>query len=119
MEQQKTKSFRELVVWQKARDLGVLVYKLTSKFPQSEIYGLTSQMRRAAISVSSNIAESYHRRSMKEKTQFLSIAYGSCSELASQIEISKHIFPDNPYENCERLLDEVSRMLNTMVRRPS
>lgn len=56
-----TKSFKELIVWQKARDLAVEIYKLTEKFPKSELYGLTSQMRRAAISISSNIAESYHR----------------------------------------------------------
>ena len=84
-----TKSFRDLIVWQKSRDLAVLTYKLTEKFPQSEIYGLTSQMRRAVISISSNIAESYHRFHKKEKNQFLAIAFGSGSELESQVDISK------------------------------
>ncbi len=87
-----TKSFKDLIVWQKARDLAVAVYKLTEQFPKSELYGLTSQMRRSAIS--SNIAESYHRFHNKEKKQFLSVAFASGSELESQIEIAKILFPD-------------------------
>jgi len=71
-----TKSFKDLIVWQKSRDLAVVVYKLTEQFPKSELYGLTSQMRRAVISISSNIAESYHRFHSKEKRQFLAIAFG-------------------------------------------
>ena len=57
-----TKSFKDLIVWQKSRDLAVVIYKLTESFPKSELYGLTTQMRRAVISISSNIAESYHRK---------------------------------------------------------
>ena len=83
-----TKSYKDLIVWQKSRDLAVVVYKLTEQFPKSELYGLTSQMRRAVISISSNIAESYHRFHSKEKRQFLAIAFGSGSELESQIEIA-------------------------------
>ena len=64
-------------------------YKLTDFFPKSELYGLTDQMRRAVISISSNIAESYHRFHRKEKQQFLSIAFSSGAELESQIEIAK------------------------------
>jgi len=65
-----TKSFKELVVWQKSRDLAVAIYKLTEQFPKSELYGLTNQMRRAAISISSNIAESYHRFHNKKNSNF-------------------------------------------------
>ena len=65
-----TKSFRDLIVWQKSRDLAVAIYRLTDKFPKSELYGLTSQMRRAVISISSNVAEGYHRFHPKEKKQF-------------------------------------------------
>jgi len=83
-----TKSFKDLIVWQKSKDLAVEIYKLTGEFPKSELYGLTSQMRRAFISISSNIAESYHRFHSKEKRQFLAIAFGSGSELESQIEIA-------------------------------
>ncbi|MEK7625622.1 MAG: four helix bundle protein [Patescibacteria group bacterium] len=98
-----TKSFRDLIVWQKSRDLAVIIYNITSQFPRSELYGLSSQMQRAVISISSNIAESYHRFHQKEKRQFLAIAFGSGSELESQIEISKILFPKIDYkgsENC-------------------
>ncbi len=111
----KTTSFRDLVVWQKSRDLAVLVYKLTEQFPKSELYGLISQMRRAVISISSNIAESYHRFHHKEKQQFLAIAFGSGSELESQIEIAKILFPDIDYKKIEKLLEEIMRILNTFL----
>ncbi len=83
-----TQSFRDLVVWQKSRDLAVKIYKITEDFPKSEVYGLTSQMRRAVISISSNIAESYHRFHYKEKQQFLAITFGSGSELESKTLIN-------------------------------
>jgi len=110
-----TKSFRDLVVWQKSRDLSVLIYKLTEKFPKSEIYGLTSQMRRAVISISSNIAESYHRFHKKEKNQFLSISFGSGSELESQIEIAKLLFPGLNYDKISSLLTEIMKILNSFL----
>ncbi|MBU6500835.1 MAG: four helix bundle protein [Patescibacteria group bacterium] len=111
----KTKSFKDLIVWQKARDLAVIVYELTEKFPRSELYGLTSQMRRAAISISSNIAESYHRFHSKEKNQFLAIAFGSGSELESQMEISKVLFPHLNYKGAGELLGDVMKILNNFL----
>ena len=111
-----TQSFKDLIVWQKARDLAVLIYKLTEQFPKSELYGLTSQMRRAAISISSNIAESYHRFHSKEKQQFLAIAFGSGSELESQMEIAKVLFPDLNYKQSEDLLLEVMKILNSFLK---
>src|SRR3989338_5739387 len=87
----KIKSFRDLIVWQKAKELGILIYRETESFPRSELYGLTSQMRRAAISISSNIAEGFKRNSNKEKIQFYTTAYGSLAELESQIEISRDL----------------------------
>src|SRR3989344_3165617 len=110
-----TKSFKDLIVWQKSRDLAVAVYKLTDNFPKSELYGLTSQMRRAAISISSNIAESYHRFHQKEKQQFLAIAFGSGSELESQIEIAKVLFPSPDYKKIEELLSESMKILNKFL----
>jgi len=98
-----TKSFRELIVWQKARDLAVEIYRLTEGFPKSELFGLTSQMRRAAISISSNIAESYGRFHRKDKDHFLVIAFGSGSELESQLEIAKILFPGLVYRKPEDL----------------
>ena len=113
---QKTANFKDLIVWQKARDLAVIVYRLTEDFPKSELYGLPSQMRRAAISISSNIAESYHRYGEKEKRQFIVIAFASGSELESQIEVSKIIFPKHQYDECLALLGEVLRILNVFLR---
>src|SRR3989338_6747687 len=105
-----TKTFKDLIVWQKSKDLAVEIYKLTGEFPKSELYGLTSQMRRAVISISSNIAESYHRFHHKEKQQFLSIAFGSGAELESQIEIAKVLFLSLDYKKTENLLLEVMKI---------
>lgn len=110
-----TQSFKDLIVWQKSRDLAVAIYKLTGSFPKSELYGLTSQIKRAAISISSNIAESYHRFHTKEKRQFLAIAFGSGSELESQIEIAKIIFPKLDYKKVNDLLVEVLKILNNFL----
>jgi four helix bundle protein len=110
-----TKSFKDLIVWQKSRDLAVAVYKLTESFPRSELYGLTNQMRRAAVSISSNIAESYHRFHIKEKNQFLYIAFGSGSELESQIEIAKILFPRLNYSETETLLLEIMKIFNNFL----
>ena len=111
----KTQSFRDLIVWQKSRDLAVAIYKLTDNFPKPELYGLTAQMRRAAISMSSNIAESYHRFHSKEKNQFLSVAFGSGSELESQIEVAKMLYPNLSYSETEQLLSEAMRILNNFL----
>ncbi len=110
-----TKSFRDLIVWQKSKDLAVLVYRLTEGYPREETYGLTSQIRRSVISISSNIAESYHRFHKKEKNQFLAIAFGSGAELESQIEISKALFPNLNYHESEVLLTEVMKILNSFL----
>lgn len=110
-----TKSFRDLIVWQKSRDLAVMVYGLTNDFPKSELYGLTSQMRRASVSISSNIAESYHRFHEKEKRQLLAIAFGSGAELESQTEIAKVLFPELHYQEIDAMLVEVMKILNSFL----
>src|SRR3989304_4895952 len=84
----KIKSYRDLVVWRRAKEYTVQIYKATEEFPVHELYGLTSQMRRAAVSIPSNIAEGFRRKSRKEKLQFLGIAYGSGAELETQLDIS-------------------------------
>lgn len=111
-----TKSFKDLVVWQKSKELAVVVYHLTDDFPKSEMYGLTNQMRRAVISISSNIAESYHRFHEKEKRQFLWIAFASGSELESQLEVSKELFLGLDYKKAENLLIEVMKILNQFLK---
>lgn len=110
-----TTSFKDLIVWQKSRDLAVVIYEITEKFPRTELYGLTSQMKRAVIYISSNITESYHRFHKKEKQQFLAIAFGSGSELESQIEVAKVLFKNIDYTGTEILLREVMKMLNKML----
>jgi len=82
------KRFEDLEVWKEARELVRLVYKLTSKFPKHEVYGLASQMQRAAVSVMSNIAEGFERGSNKEFIQFLYISRSSCGELRSQTYVA-------------------------------
>ena len=93
------------------------VYKLTEKFPKSEIFGLSSQMKRCAISTSSNIAEGSKRGSKKDFKRFLLMSFGSGAELETQIEISKRLnfTKVKDYERVDSLLEEVMKMLNKMV----
>lgn len=110
-------SYKDLIVWQRSMDLVVAVYELTSQFPKSELYGLTSQMRRCAVSIPSNIAEGRRRGSKKDFRQFLIIAYGSGAELETQIEIIKKLpFGKNlDYSKIDKLLNETMRMLNKIL----
>ena len=82
------KSFRDLIGWQKSMDLAVQVYHATATFPREEVFGLTSQMRRAGVSTPSNIAEGQARNSTGEFKHFLGIALGSLAELETQVELS-------------------------------
>lgn len=111
------KSFKDLFVWQRSVELISAVYELTEQFPKSEMYGLTAQMKRAAISVASNIAEGKVRGTRKDYRHFLLTAFGSGAELEAQIEIAKILpFGKNlNYTNTDRLLKEVMKMLNTLI----
>lgn len=117
MENRITKSYRDLVVWQKAMELVIAVYQLTEQFPKSEQYGLVSQMRRAAVAIPSNVAEGYYRRHVGEYKQFLAVAYGSGGELETQVEICKRLpeLPQLSYTRVEELLNEVMRLLNVFT----
>lgn len=84
-------SYRDLLVWQKAFTLNILVYRLLATFPSAELYGLSSQMKRAVVSILSNIAEGHTRGSTKEYLQFITIAHGSATELETQLLISKQL----------------------------
>src|SRR3989338_8287236 len=108
-------SYKKLIVWKKSIELVKKVYILTSNFPQSELYGITSQMRRAAISIPSNIAEGYSRKNLKEYLQFLRISYGSSTELETQLIIAKDLYKNIHYKPTEELLEEVLKMLNVMI----
>ena len=110
-------SYKDLIVWQKSIELVVNIYKITDKFPKSELYGLTSQIRRAAVSISSNIAEGYTRKHRQEYVQFLRIAFGSGGELETQIIIAKKLNFSEPQDldKVERLLVEIMKMLNKLI----
>jgi len=109
--------YKDLVVWQKAKQLAVLIYQITKKLPESERFGLISQMRRAAVSIPSNIAEGYRRNGDKEREQFLRIAFGSGAELETQLEICREIFPDmqSDLAKIESLLEEVMKIINKLL----
>ena len=109
---------KSLIVWQRSMQLVIAMYELTDQFPDEEKFGLVSQMRRAAVSIPSNIAEGRRRGTKKNFLSFLRIAYGSGSELETQIEISKALRKTKQldYKQVETLLNEVMRMLNSMLR---
>jgi four helix bundle protein len=111
----KINSYKELLVWQKSIDLVKEIYLLTELFPADEKFGLTSQIRRAAISIPSNIAEGWGRMSRKNYIQFLRISRGSLFELETQIIISKELKYSTDSENIENLIIEISKMLNSLI----
>jgi four helix bundle protein len=111
----KTESFKDLIVWQKAYKLVLEIYRLTKDFPRFELYGLAQQMRRAAVSIPSNIAEGYGRRHKAEYRQFLAVSYGSLSELETQYLLSIDLQYTKNCEIIERLLKEVGSMLYRMM----
>ena len=105
------KTFRDLIVWQKAHLFVLQTYSLTSNFPKEERYGLTSQFRRAAISIAANIAEGFKKRGNKDKARFLNISHGSLEECRYYIILSK----DLNYGNVKPIndtLEEVSKLLD-------
>jgi four helix bundle protein len=111
-------SFRSLAVWQRAIELTLSVYKLTASFPDSERFGLTSQLRRAAVSVASNIAEGYGRSTKGEYLLFLGHARGSNSEVETQLVISKALGfgSSEMLERTEELCSEIGRMLGAAMK---
>ncbi len=108
-------SFKELKVWQKGIELVAIVYKITTSFPEEEKYGLSAQMRRAAVSIPSNIAEGHLRKTAKDFKQFLSIARGSCAELETQIIIAHKLgfIHDDNFNNLSSKIEELSKMLSS------
>jgi four helix bundle protein len=110
------KSYRDLIVWERSLELTCEVYRLTSRFPSDERFGLTIQMRRAATSIVSNIAEGHERHSRGDFRRFVSMALGSLAELETQIELGMRLgFSDSTGVATVRgLTDQVGRMLGTM-----
>jgi four helix bundle protein len=114
-------NFEELIVWQKAIELSLCVYNITHQFPKSEIYGLTSQMRRASVSVASNIAEGRGRLNSGEFRQFLGFAQGSVFELKTQLIVAGRLelAPLESFREAERPSNEVSKMLRIFIEKLS
>jgi len=109
--------YRELIVWQKSMVLVKELYNLSAHFPSSEVFSLTNQMRRAAVSIPSNIAEGSARGHIAEFIQFLRIAFGSGAELETQLQIAKELGYGNSkdYSKIESQLAEVMKMLNVFT----
>ncbi len=112
----KSSAFRDLIVWQKAMDLAVDIYRLTKLLPKEETYGLSDQMRRAAVSIPSNIAEGQGRITAKEFIRFLAMARGSLCELSTQLELCERLDYLNtsittPSHN---LIVEITKMINSL-----
>jgi four helix bundle protein len=111
------KSYRDLKVWQRAIEMTLAIYRVTAGFPKEEMFGLTSQIRRAGVSVPSNIAEGYGRGSKGEYKQFLAMARGSNLEVQTQLLIATELDYGNPAQLiiADDLSNEVSRMLNSLL----
>lgn len=110
----KLSSYKELIVWQKSIKLVNLIYIICQELPKAEDYGLSSQIKRAAVSIPSNIAEGYGRRNIKEYLQFLYIALGSCFEVETQLIIMNQNFKTDITE-INNLLTEVIKMLYSLI----
>ena len=112
------RNFRDLFAWQRAMDLVVLVYRVTEEFPSREMFGLCNQLRRAAVSVPSNIAEGQGRNTNADFVRYLSIARGSLQEVQTQLEISRRLgyIQDETTAELTMLSDEVAKLINGLCR---
>ncbi len=115
---EKEKSFKKLIVWQKAYVLVRMIYTHSQKFPSTELYGLTSQIRRAAVSVLANIAEGSERQHKKEFLQFLSVARGSLAEVETYLMLAKDLgyLNEEEFRNLEEQRGEVGRLLRGLCK---
>jgi len=119
MNEARIKSFTDLKAWQRGHDLVVAIYKSTKEFPREESFALTSQMRRAVVSITSNIAEGFSRRSYKEKVKFYRMSQGSLTELQSQLLIAKdvgYISRGKFLQIAERTV-EVHKIINGLIKK--
>jgi len=108
---------KDLIVFQKANELALQIYKITESFPKNEMFGLTSQIRRAALSVPTNIVEGYARRSKKELIQFINVALGSLAETEYLLDFSIRLGYFKPKDNLvEKLMEEVGKLLWSFYR---
>ncbi len=117
-ERRSIKSYRDLIVWQKALILVSAIYKISEAFPAREMYGLTSQIRRAAVSIPSNIAEGQARQHTGEFVHFLHIALGSLAEVDTQLELAVEMDFTSREQigTCNQQIEEIRKMLHVLIR---
>ncbi|MDD3774033.1 MAG: four helix bundle protein [Patescibacteria group bacterium] len=115
MKKQKITSFTDLEVWKLGHELVLEIYRITKSFPKSEIYGLTNQMRRASVSITSNIAEGFGRKGYKEKIQFYYHSIGSLIEIKNQILIAKDLKYFKPEKDFIEKINSVHKLLNGLI----
>ncbi len=117
MNNKRIQTFTDLIVWKEGHKLVIQVYKVTKNFPAEEIYGITSQIRRASVSVTSNIAEGFSRKNYKEKIQFYYVASASLSEVKNQLLISRDV-GYLQVEECNKLVEQIDsahKLLNRFI----
>ncbi len=112
----KTKTFEDILAWQKAHKFVLLVYKATKSFPKEETFGLSSQFRRAATSIPANIAEGFKKTGIKDKLRFFNIAQGSLEECRYYIRLSKDLDYIKTDEDLKNIIQETSKLLNGYCR---
>jgi four helix bundle protein len=112
------KTFREIVAWQKSHQLALKVYKLTEKYPRAEIFGLVSQSRRAAVSIPSNIAEGFKRKTKNDSIHFYNVAESSLEELKYQLLLARdlHYITEGDYDPAVYLAEEVGKLMNGWIK---
>ena len=112
-------NYKKLDVWDKAVDFATKIYQITKNFPKEELYGLTSQLRRASVSISSNIAEGAGRNSDKEFRQFLNISFGSCSEIETQLIISHRLgyISDEDFSSLSDEVIEIQKIIYKLIQK--
>lgn len=119
IEMPRVRNYRDLLVWKQAMELVTLIYKLTQAFPKEETYGLTNQIRRAAVSIPSNIAEGHARGHLKEYIQFLSVSIGSLAELQTQMVIAQqlsYVSDKESFAIADDLADKTMKTLKNLQR---
>jgi four helix bundle protein len=112
------KSYKDFILWQKSMNLVELTYMLTSKLPPKEMYGLSSQLRRCAVSIPSNIAEGSKREGKKDYSHFLRMAYGSSAELETQLLLVERLYKIDA-QICMTLVEEIQKMLSVSIKKLS
>ncbi len=112
-------SFKQLIVWQKAMTLAKEVYLITGKLPKNEVYGISSQAQRSAVSIASNIAEGHKRGSRKDYCQFLRMALGSSAELETQLLLISEIYKPIDLKSSLELVIEVQKILTVIIKKLS